>query len=129
MNKLLIAALMTATLGSTAQAATTPQDQAWIGKMASAVNDTLSQSTESVPKVGVVYVPMTVDAKGHAQVAAPPQSCGCPDLDQAAVDALNSMGTAPRPPADLAGKPFMVKVVFKAPQTHGDLSQAYGRCG
>ncbi len=129
MSKLLIAALMTAALGSTAEAATTPQDRAWIDRMSFAVDEALSQSTEAVPKVGVVYVPMTVDAQGHAQVAAPPQSCGCPDLDQAAVDALNGIGQAPRPPADLVGRRFMVKVVFKAPQTHGDLSQAYGRCG
>ena len=130
MAKLLIAAIAAATLGSAAQAATPVQDKAWVEKMSFAVNDALSQSTEAVPKVGVVYVPMSVDARGRVQVAAPLQSCGCPDLDHVAVETLRGMGTAPRPPADMVGQRFLVKVVFKAPQTHGDLNQArFTQCG
>ncbi len=127
MTKLLIAALMASALGSSAQAATSP-DQTWIDKMSFAVNDALSQSNEAPNKIGVVYVPLTVDAQGHAHAMAPAQSCGCPDLDQAAVDALNAM-QAPRPPADLAGKRILVRVVFKAEPTHGDLSREITPCG
>ncbi|QUD87396.1 energy transducer TonB [Phenylobacterium montanum] len=127
MTKLLIAALAAATLGSTAQAAPLTADQAWVDKLSFAVNDALSQSDEAPTKVGVVYVPMTVDAAGHAQVSAPAQSCGCPDLDKAAIDALNSI-RAPRPPADLAGQRVMVKVQFKADPTYRDLAHAASRC-
>ncbi len=127
MTKLLIAALMASALGSRAQA-TTSADQAWIDKMSVAVNDALSLSNEAPNKVGVVYVPLTVDARGHAQAMAPAQSCGCPDLDRAAIDALNAM-RAPRPPADLAGKRILVRAVFKAEPTLGDLSREATPCG
>ncbi len=126
MTKLLLSALIAATLGSTAQAAPSP-DQVWLDRMSFAVNDALSQSDEAPAKAGVVYVPVTVDAQGRAQATAPAQSCGCPDLDQAAVDALSAM-RAPRPPADLAGKRILVRVEFKGEPTHGDLSRLLSRC-
>jgi len=127
MTKLLLSALVAAALGSSAQAAQSP-DAAWLDKLSFAVNDALAQSDEAATKAGVVYVPVTVDAQGHAQATAPAQSCGCPDLDQAAVNALNAMN-APRPPADMAGKRVLVRVEFKGEPTHGDLSRALSRCG
>lgn len=130
MSKLMIAGVLAATLGASAQAAPISADRAWIDRMTFAVNDALSQSPETTPAVGVVYVPVTVAADGAAKVEPPVQSCGCPELDQAAFDALKGMNHAPRPPADLAGKRIVVRAVFAAAPTHGDLSQAaYRHCG
>lgn len=124
MTNLLTAALIAASLASSAHAGVTAQDKAWIEKMNFAVDDALSQSSEAPSKVGVVYVPITVDAKGLVTVSNAPQSCGCPDLDRAALDAVGAMGPVARPPADLVGQRILVKAVFKAAPAHGDLSRA-----
>ena len=124
MAKFLIAALLAATLGSSAQAAVTPQDQAWIDKMTFAVNDALAGAPETSPMIGVASVPVTVDAKGHLRLAETGSGRSCPGLSRDAIEALNLMGKAPRPPADLVGQPITVQVRFEPAPSFGHLNPA-----